>query len=171
MVLLRCLQTQGNAGPHSFVGLLFSFQRPSRIPRPGVLRSGPSPYHRGVAKTSVLAQEGAAYLLRPLRTVKRKVRRKVRAASRPEEPDFYIRPLRPVKHPGEPFRFAVLLRGALLLSPRRVPRQEGDSSLRISRLRGARYVAPPRIPVNNFPSTSFRAVLRCLGPSSTGRAL
>jgi len=45
----------------------------------------------------VLAQEGAAYLPRPLRTVKGNVRRKVRASSRPEEPDFYIRLFHPVK--------------------------------------------------------------------------
>jgi hypothetical protein len=33
LVLLNDLQTQGNAGPHSFVGLLSSFQRPSDSPR------------------------------------------------------------------------------------------------------------------------------------------
>ena len=181
--VLRCVaNSRERVGPHSFVCLLFSFQRPSPGSRSEYSDLGPSPCHRGVARTSVLVQEGAAYILQPLRTVKGQVREKVRTSSRPEEPDFYIGLLRPVKLPvGAKFASAVgfrrgatstpspgfpsscfgklislhrRLRGALSLSPRRVPRQEGDSNLRTSLLRGARYVAPPRISVNVFASTS-----------------
>src|SRR5512138_2536393 len=69
------MQTQWNAGPHSFVGLLFSFQRPSFAPRTekSVLES--SPDRRGVAKTTVLRQGVGrrTYHRRPA-TVKRKAR-------------------------------------------------------------------------------------------------
>jgi hypothetical protein len=46
--------------PHSFVGLLFSFQRPSKTPRHEDSALESSPDRRGVAKTTVLRQGGAA---------------------------------------------------------------------------------------------------------------
>jgi len=80
--------------------LAIQFSKTEPKPSRRVARPEPSPNHRGVAKTTVLVQEGAAYLPEPLHTVKRKVRKKGRASSRPEEPDYYIRPLRPVKLSG-----------------------------------------------------------------------
>jgi hypothetical protein len=80
--------------------LAIQFSKTELHPSKRVDDLGSSPYHRGVAKTPVLVQEGAAYLHQPLRTVKRKVREKSRASSRPEEPDYYIRPSTPSSSPA-----------------------------------------------------------------------
>ena len=128
--------------------LLFSFQRPSRnIPRSAYSPCS-SPNHRGVTRTSVLAQEGAAYLPQPLRIVKRIHRRKVRRPfdrRSPTSTSGFFFPSSPLASlSASPW---CCLRGAAS-TPHRVPRQEGGSCFRTALLRGARYVAPQGICVN-----------------------
>jgi len=62
-----------NAGPHSVVGLLSSFQRPSRTPRVEIALES-SPDRRGVAKTTVCVKEGRLNYHLPPRCVKRRSR-------------------------------------------------------------------------------------------------
>lgn len=194
MVLLRCLQTQGNAGPHSFVGLLFSFQRPSCFPRPAPCGLEPSPTTAESRRRPCWLQGGAAYLPRPSRTVKRKTRRKVRTASRPEEPDYYIRLFHPVKRPGEVFFAVRLLKGRDFYPFTGFPVKDFGKliSLRRSSPRGAASIPSPGSPSRGrfllqnhpaargalcSPSEDFRQHLRfdftsgpccAAGPSSTG---
>jgi len=67
MVMLRMTANSRNAGPHSVVGLLFSFQRPSFIPRSENQLSSRALTAAGVAKTTVLRQGGRLiYHCRPV---------------------------------------------------------------------------------------------------------
>jgi hypothetical protein len=168
MVLLQCLQTQGNAWT-AFLRMLaiqFSKTEPKPSIRVSRARTESQPPRSREDVRAGSGRGGVCTSAAPNRQEQNP--KKSSDTSRPEVPDFYIRPLHPVKLPGEPFRFAAQLRGVLLLLPRRVPRQERASSFRYSRLRGARYVAPPRNPVNIFRATCCRTVFRCAGPSSTG---
>jgi hypothetical protein len=77
------LQTQGNAGPHSFVGLLFSFQRPSLTPRREQPALEPSPDRCGVTKTAVLRQGGRRYYHRRPASSRRSFETEFRTAFSP----------------------------------------------------------------------------------------
>ena len=67
--------SQERGFPHSVVGLLFSFQRPSAAPGLKPEAPFPNPDRRGVAKTTVLRQ-GGRLLPPPPRAVKRNNRHK-----------------------------------------------------------------------------------------------
>ena len=100
--------------------------------------------HRGVTKTTVLVQVGAPYLRPALRAVKRAISTENFVALPTEGSGVLHRAFFPVKLTSAAFARLLLLRGGLLLSPLRVPRQEAGPVARSDRLRGARYVAPPR---------------------------
>ena len=124
-MLRNDLQTQGNAGPHSFVGLLFSFQRPSLTPRPEDPAFESSPDRRGVAKTTVLRQGGSAVTTSagPLRQ-EESSRPASRTSSRCEAVTSISTRLARQAFPASAV-FAGSARGVLLVPPRRRPRQ-GD---------------------------------------------
>jgi hypothetical protein len=113
----------GNAGPHSFV-LAIQFSKTEQTPSNRASRFEPCA-SRGHEDTVLRSGRRGFYIGRSVPS--RGSFGKTRPPSRPEEPDFYTRPLRPVKLCSVAFASLLRHRGALLLTPRRVPRQASGS--------------------------------------------
>jgi hypothetical protein len=146
------LQTQGNAGTAFLRRLAIQFSKTE--PHPSIREPAlePSPDRRGVAKTAVLRQGRTALLPAPSRVVKRKVRNRVPSCLRDVRESISTSTrLAPSSLPGDPDRFTVPTRGALLLTPRGPRRQlPGKTStsrttpVRLSAAGASSTRAPPR---------------------------
>lgn len=153
------LQTQGNAGTAFLRRLAIQFSKTE--PHPSIREPAlePSPDRRGVAKTAVLRQGRTALLPAPSRIVKRKVRNRVPSCLRDVRESISTSTrLAPSSLRGDPDRFTVPTRGALLLTPRG-PRRQLPGKLRllgqprfVSQRRG-RLLPAPRPVVKRIPST------------------
>ena len=123
------------------IGLLFSFQRPSFTVRIELPRFEPWP-PRGLEDDRAGSSRGAV-CTSSAPCCQEGVLQKTPPPFRPKVPVIYTGPSFPSSWPGS-LSLAGLLRGGLLLSPLRAPRQESGPVARSVCLRGARYVAPPR---------------------------
>jgi len=123
--VLRIVANSKNAGPHSVVCLLFSFQRPSTCLGFEILPSNPSLSVAGVAKTTVLLQVGGVDLLPLPCCVKKSSPKLHRFASRLRGVDFYINVPIPVKRAAGPLARSGLPSSVGAAStPTQEPRQE-----------------------------------------------
>ncbi len=102
MVFRNDLQTQGMRGPHSFVGLLFSFQRPSLNPRSEKLLSSRA-LTAAESRGQPFCVKGER-LLPPSAPVRQEENRDLRLEPPPDarRVDFYINPPHPSSLPGGP---------------------------------------------------------------------
>jgi hypothetical protein len=122
-LLRNDLQTQGNAGPHSFVGLLFSFQRPSRIPRSEELLSSRALTARSREDCRSASRRAASTTDRP--GASRGKLENIVSNFFPTRGGHLLQPpASPVKFFRRPLLLRLSNRGALLLTPRGPSRQQ-----------------------------------------------
>jgi hypothetical protein len=162
MVMHRnCVANSRNAGPHSLVCLLFSFQRPSNVPRSEILRLESSLERRGSREDNRFASRGRRiYHRRPVCVKRGSSPNRLSSA---EGADFYINPPRPVKLPGHRLRRSALRR-VLLLPFTEVPVKPSPNRLLRRGFRRATFYA--FLPGPSRRTEKLQALP--LGPSGSG---